>query len=337
MSTNVFKSGWLLDLDVRFWSGAINLTEEDLGLTNVAEAFKLGKKYLIPEEVVKEYRKIEGESRYIVESNSFQFPIGNAHFITKKRFETVVKKLKDCQLRYNAVVQKLIANYDSYRTKMRPEYVKAAEDAFIRSTPDTMTFGPDYDREAEKKAYVEKFMARIDACYPAVHTFPSRFSLTWDVYEIALPRLHKAEDQDLIDKEKATESAQHEYEVQINAKINGFVNEVVTVLRKETTDVCSRIIGNIKEGKVVSTKTINGLQAFIEKFKDLNFVGDTQVEAQLAALNKELLNAYPASQFKEDKSLQEELKRKLNEISDTVNKTDINSVTGEYKRKVVWE
>ena len=91
------------------------------------------------------------------------------------------------------------------------------------------------------------------------------------------------------------------------------------------------------EGKVIGTKTINGLQSFIEKFKDLNFVGDVQVEAQLAALNKELLNAYPASQFKEDKSLQEELKRKLNEISDTVNKTDINSVTGEYKRKVVWE
>jgi hypothetical protein len=337
MSTNIFKSGWLLDLDVRFWSGAINLTQEDLGIDKVSEAYRLGRKYLIPEEMVKEYRKIEGEARYIVESNSFQFPIGNAHFITKKRFETVVGKLKDCQTRYAKVVQKLIDNYEDYKAAMLPEYRQAAEDAFIRSTPETMTFGPDYDREAERNTYVNAFLARINSCYPPVHSFNDRFSLTWDVYEIALPRMHKADEQDLIDGLNKQETAQKEYEVQIHSKINGFVDKVVSVLRQETSDICARVVKNIQDGKVVKTSTIKSLQSFIERFKDLNFVGDVQVEEQLKALNDELLNSYPASQFGEDQSLQEELKRKLVEIGETVNVTDLNSVTGEYKRKVVWE
>jgi hypothetical protein len=220
---------------------------------------------------------------------------------------------------------------------MRPEYLQAAEDAFIRSTPDTMTFGPEYDREAEKKSYVENFMARIDGCYPAVHTFPDRFSLTWDVFEIALPRMHKTDADSLIEQETARDIAQKEYQTQIHTKINGFVSEVVGVLRQETSQICARVVKNIKEGKIIKSSTIKSLQSFIERFQDLNFVGDTDVESQLKALNDELLNAYPATQFSEDKSLQEELTRKLTEISDVVNATDINSVTGEYKRKIVWE
>ena len=336
-TTNIFKDGWLLDLDVRFWSGAINLTQEDLGIDKVSDAYKLGRKYLIPEEMVKEYRKIEGEARYIVESNSLHFPIGNAHFITKRRFEVVVEKLKTCQTRYKTVVQKLIDNYESYKTAMRPEYLQAAEEAFVRSTPDTMTFGLDYDREAEKKAYVEKFMARIDSSYSPVTSFPDRFGLTWDVYEIAMPRMHKTDADSLIEQETARGIAQKEYETQIHNKISGFISEVVGVLHQETTEICSRVVKNIKEGKIIKSSTIKSLQSFIEKFQDLNFVGDQDVESQLKALNDELLNAYPATQFAEDKSLQEELTRKLTEINDVVSKTDINSVTGEYKRKIVWE
>ncbi|MEM4250938.1 MAG: DUF3150 domain-containing protein [Candidatus Bathyarchaeia archaeon] len=318
----IFNDGILMDVHVSFWTAAKALNPEDLGLKpeEVAEAYHLGRKMLIPEEVIREFRHIEGQARRVVDENSFLFAIGNARFVPKNLYKKVTDTLKEYQAKYLALVDDLIAKYGEYREKMLPIYREAAEAAFIRATPTEMTFGPEYDREAEKAKFVETFLARINSYYPSPESVRSRFNLWWDAYQISIP------DHTLSD----------EYQAQMKGKITSFVDEVVKVLRAQTLEVCERVRQNLKEGKAFRGQTLSSLSDFIDKFKDLNFVGDKEMELKLEALQKEVLEVYPTNQINETPELQQELGRRINEIVEMAsNLNDVSTVVANY-RKINW-
>lgn len=332
---NIFKDGILVDIDVSFWSGAKMLTAEDLGLNeqDIAEAYKLGQKMLIPREVIKKFRAIESKARHLVEINSFKFPIGNARFIPKKNFSKIHAKLKKLQQEYDGEVEGLIINYDKYRSEMLPIYKKAAEQAYMNQLPSEHSFSIE-DMETEKDHFVNNFLMRISTFYPPAETLRHRFSLTWDVYEIALPRMKKTSEEEIEKQIIAGE----EYRIQAQEKIGKFLDDVVHTLRDETLDVCNRIIKNIKEGKIVKGQTIQSLKKFVEKFSELNFVEDRKVEEQLESLRKDFLESHSTVEIAEQTDLQTELSRRLGKLAEVASDmTDINSVTGEYKRKILWD
>jgi hypothetical protein len=335
----IFTDGILMDIDVSFWSGAEALIAEDQGLqeTDISDAYRLGKKFLIPATVIREFRAIEGRARRLVDDNSFPFPIGGARFIPRRKFSKVVGQLKKYQVDYTELVEKLVTNYDSYRAEMDAVYLQAAEVAYGRQTT-KQEFGPDFDPEKDKKDFINRFMERIHSSYPAAESLRGKFALTWDCYEIAMPRMRKTDADSIVEDEQKSQIATEEYQAQIQKKIGGFISEVVGALRQETVDICSRIINNIKDGKVVKGRTLSSLHNFIDKFSELNFVGDQKVEAQLESLRKEFLSIHTSEQISEQADLQDELKRRLNLLAGVAgDMTDINSVTGEYKRKIEWQ
>jgi hypothetical protein len=126
--------------------------------------------------------------------------------------------------------------------------------------------------------------------------------------------------------------------LQAQQKISGFIDEVVGTLRQETSSLCNKIITNIKEDKVIKGRTLNSIRDFIDKFSDLNFVGDQKIEEELENLKKDFLDAHSLEQISEEKDLQEELHQRLESLSKTASDmTDINSITGEYRRKIDWD
>lgn len=338
--TNIFLDGVLVDVNVSFWSGSRILSPEDLGLKpeDIADAYKLGKKFLIPSEVIKGFRRIESMARRTVDENSFRFPIGNARFVPRKKFSKVLNKLNELRDKYNDMVYKLVENYDEYRKEMLPVYQEAAELAYGKQSPKQTEFGPDYDIEAEKNHFINNFLMRINAFYPPAETLRSKFNLDWDVFEIAIPRLEKGSAEQIALDQDKREAALSAYQTQVHQKIGSFVEDVVKVLRQETIDICSKISQNIKQGKVVKGKTLSSLKNFVEKFQDLNFVGDEDVEYRLEALKKEFLDIYPTNRIGEEVELTTELQRRLGELVEAAsNMTDINTITGQYKRKVQWQ
>jgi len=337
--TNIFKDGLLAYVHVCYCTFQMSLTAEDLGLKeeDIADAFSLGRKMLVPADVMREFRAVEGRARRVVDENSFQFPISNARFITRRKFPKVLEALKKCQGEYMALVNKLVVNYDKHKTEMLTVYRQAAEIAYGRQ-PAKTEFGPEFDPERDKQEFVSQFLTRVNALYPAIESLPGRFSLDWDVYEIALPRMRQADSGAIVENEKMAQIATEEYQLQMQKKIGGFIDNVVTTLRHETMELCSRISNNIKDGKVVKSTTLNSLGRFVEKFRELNFVGDQKVEAQLELLQKEFLDVHSNEQITEQVDLQDELKRRLNLLIDSASDmTDVNSITGEYKRKIEWQ
>jgi hypothetical protein len=334
---NIFKDGILVDVNVCFWSGAKALTAQDLGLEEkkIAEAYKLGHKMLIPTNTIKKFRALESKARHLVEQNSFKFPLGNARFIPKKKFPRVLKSLKEYQQEYNNLTNELIVNYESLRAEMLPIYRNAAKIAFERQIPiGTQEFSIE-DQDRDKKNFVERFLYRIGRYYPEAETLRTRFSLSWDVYEIALPRLKAGKAEQIADKQVRAEIANGAYREQTQKKIGAFIDEVVGTLRQETVTLCDKIIKNIKEGRVIKGRTLKALKDFIDNFSEFNFVGDAVVENQLTALKEEFLEKHTTPAISKDVELQGELHRRLSLLSETASKmTDINSVTGEYHRKI---
>ena len=353
---SIFHDGVLCDVHVRYWSGAKLLTPEDLGLTEeeVSKAFKLGKKELIPDNVMKQFRTIEGRARAEVALNSFPFPIGHANFLPKRRAEKVFQKLEDCKTEYNRLTEDLIQNYPAYKEAMRPIYQEAAETAYLTQTPTGVTEFSIEGREADKETYVRNFLARIEAHYPPAESLRSRFDLNWDVYTISLNaeqttasnllrNVSREKESQLSDlRTQAIVEAKQKldieaYKSQTESRIGGFVGEVVNALRSQTIQLCESVTANIKDGMVVTGRTYNRIKDFIDRFQDMNFVGDSVVEEQLGKLKKEFLDVFQTDQVREDPELQEELTRRLRFIAQAAAETtDVSEITGEYSRRVLF-
>ena len=102
--------------------------------------------------------------------------------------------------------------------------------------------------------------------------------------------------------------------------------------------LCRRISGNISEGKVIKGTTLQSLTSFIDRFKEMNFVGDTTVEESLESLRREILDAHPSQEFKDNAELKVELKRRLDMVAEQASAlSDISQVTGQYRRKIDWQ
>jgi hypothetical protein len=335
--SKIFKDGVLMQVHVSFWSGARILKPEDLGLRpdQIAETYKLGRKFLIPESVIAEFRHIEGKARNLVDKYSHPFPFGNARFVTWRAYKKVAEQLKELKEQYMVLAEKLVVNYDKYRAEVLPIYQEAAEKAWLTSQPPLIE-GSLEGFDQAKQEYTQKFLDRIGSYYPQVQTLRAKFSLIWNEYEIAAPEMRELDEGSRAEREQIIRDARSA----MQNKIEGFVTDVVKVLRSETAEICGRIANAVKEGKVIKSTTVDSLRNFIERFKDMNFVGDETISAQLDAVQKELLDAHPAKSFIDNQELREELGRKLTVIAEEATKVteqDINSVTGDYRRKVNWE
>jgi hypothetical protein len=333
---NLFNDGYLVDLNVSYWSAARKLREEDMGLEDVSEAFSLGKKLLIPYNVMHAFKLIESRARALIDKSSFKFPIGSARFIPKRKFVKVIEELKKFQADYKALVTDLVENYQKYRDLMRPIYEKAADDAYKTKLSQSGSQQTELLHD-DKQAFISQFMARIEACYPPVGSLKSKFAIDLAMFEVALPKIREGDASEVANSLEIQQQVADEYRTQMKNKITSFVDDVVGVLRQEAIDMCKHISTNIAEGKVIKSTTLQTITTFIDKFQDMNFVGDKTIEASLDSLRKEILDVHPASAFSDNEELKIELQRRLNLIADqAASTTDINTVSGEYRRKINW-
>jgi hypothetical protein len=321
----IFNDGALIDVHVCAWSGSKMLTAEDMGMqdSEVPEAYKLGVKMLVPDEIITEFRKIEGRARRAADfPYGLKFPIGSSKFVPKNNIPRVVEALKQCQEEYTALAEKLANNLEEYRLQMIPVYEEAALTAYLQQKPEGVeTFSID-DEEARKNAFVDQFMARIKSYYPDPQSLKCRFSLDWTVYEIG---------------ESTSEFAQEEWKQQARAKIGSFIDDVVGQLRTETVTICNHVASAIKEGKIIRSSTIDTLKTFIDKFKGLNFVGDAKIEQELTQFKTDVLDPHSPEQLSSPE-MQTEMKRRLAIIAEVASDiSDVSAVSGTYRRKIAWE
>jgi hypothetical protein len=89
----------------------------------------------------------------------------------------------------------------------------------------------------------------------------------------------------------------------------------VASLREQTAQLCEEMLASMRTGKTgVHQKTLNRLVRFIEEFKQLNFVGDHEMEAQLERVRQEFL-LRSAEDYRDDGAAKARLQQGLTTLA----------------------
>jgi len=295
----LFADGVLIDLDIRRWSGQKKLVPVDLDLKEeeVPDIFSLGRKYLVPKSVINYFAALEQRARRLLDQNSFAFPIGSTRYVPKNNVLELLQALDQMKEEFYREVDAFINDYDVLREKMKKDYPKY-----------TNSLLPYYPSPAEVR---------------------SKFSFNYVIYNISAPaELAEVSKEELLAQRQAFER----YKQELDRQVDDFLREVVVQLRAEAAELCAKMADKISKGEVISAKTLKSFYDLTEKYKQMNFVGDTKVEKMLSEFQKKYLTSY-SKEASED--YLEQFKGALqNIVKAASNTSDINRVTGGYKRRI---
>lgn len=160
------------------------------------------------------------------------------------------------------------------------------------------------------------------------------FYMEWDVFNVALPRKAQLV---AFDKKKHAEGekALQRYKMQLEQRMAEFIGEVVGTMREKVIEVCVNIQEKLKSGEVITNRSLNSLRGVIERFREMNFVGDERIEGLLNRMDKELLGDRDAETYQNNDALQRELTKSLDGLVKAATAvTDVSEITGGYGRRI---
>jgi len=115
----------------------------------------------------------------------------------------------------------------------------------------------------------------------------------------------------------ARQAAAAKAAAQIHRGAESFVADCIASLRQETAKLCEEMLESMRTGKTgVHQKTLNRLVRFIDEFKQLNFVGDQEMESQLERVRQEFL-LRSAEDYRDDSAAKARLEQGLEALAQT--------------------
>ncbi len=295
------REGVLLNVSVRFWRGCKKLKAEDIGLDpdNVSSRLiSLGHKRLLPKEATAALALVEGRAHALVESCSFPFLNGLAHFLPNAKLEEVTTKLKGLEGEFWKAKGEFIQSYARLRESAAKEWRDMAKK--LVSDP-------------------ERVVANIETAFPAPQRMDRFFGFETQLFQIAVPERLGLDMVAMADHQKLMqvrrEAAQRASQ-QIHAGVERFVDDCVAALREQTAQLCDEMLQSISGSETgVHQKTLNRLVRFIDEFKQMNFVNDTEMEQRLQQVRNELL-AKTAEEYRDNASARARLVNGLSRLRD---------------------
>ncbi len=269
------REGVLLDVSVRYWRAARKLQPQDLGLDpdDVAERLiSLGHKRLLPREALAEFALIESRAHALVDAGTFPFLNGIARFLPNAKLAEVTQRLDELAEEFRAARSRFAATYADLRAEALAEWLTAAR---------RLVHDP------------ERVVATVRAAFPPPEKLDRYFGFSVALFQIRAPETIEGELVSAADQQAVIEArsrAASEAHARIAEGVEGFVRDCVASLREQTATLCDEMLASMRNGKTgVHQKTLNRLVGFIDRFKALNFAGDTELEERLESVRRQFL------------------------------------------------
>lgn len=294
--------GVLINVSVRYWRATKKLNAEDLGLDpdNVSQRLiSLGHKRLLPREALESFALIESRAHAVVEAGTFPFLGGLGHFLPNTKLAEVTGKLTGLEQEFGQAKGSFLTQYAEVRAKALVEWQAAAE------------------RLVKDPA---RLLAVIEASFPNADGMARQFEFGVHLFQIQVPEgmelaMVQMGDQQQIARAR-TEAALQAAD-QIHREVETFVSDCVASLRQQTAQLCEEMLESMREGKTgVHQKTLNRLVKFIDEFKQLNFVGDREMETQLDRVRQEFLTR-TAEEYRDSTASRARLQQGLQALAQT--------------------
>jgi len=297
------REGVLISVSVRYWRAHKKLNAEDIGLEPdkvSARLISLGHKRLLPKEATAALALVESRAHSLVEANTFPFLNGLAHFVPNAKLGEVTGKLKALEAEFWSAKNQFVAQYGKLREAALEEWREMAY------------------KLSDDPARV---VAAIEAAFPPAQTLERKFGFDTQLFQIAVPERLGMDLLNLGDQEQliaARQQAAREAGAKIRQQAESFIADCVASLREQTANLCQEMLHSIRTGETgVHQKTLNRLIRFIDQFKDMNFVGDAEMERQLETVRRELLTRTAEEYRQGGSSARSTLESGLARLADT--------------------
>lgn len=298
------QRGYLFELKVSQWSGRARLTEDDLGLSGLtrADLHKLGHRQLVPKQELAAISAIATRARVRLGDVSYQFPIGAARFVPVTVLASLLADLSRIRADFMVAVQAFGLKYEEVAEQHRAEWRENA-----RKLNEQRNLGAEW---------LEAFETRLAESYPPQEEVIEAFSMSWALFQFALPKGVRAQ---LVASEQALEAARLADEARraVEQQVAGFVSEAALELRRRAGELCAHVARQVTEsGEKVSERSLQPLRDLIAQFRNLDFTGDEAFATELERFAAQHLTTGAAKNARESADYRASLSTALTAMSE---------------------
>lgn len=273
---NLFEVGCLVNLRVGTWSGRKMLTRQDMANVGIdpdglpEDIVNLGRKLLVPKAEIHAITQPEQHARKYLAKWSVPFGIANSHFVPINILPSVDQKLADLKQEFFSQVDSFITRFSEMKAKIKDQH-------------------PEFWNKCLKN------------CYPTTpELLRAKFRFEWCTFKVAgLNAIQEADINELM----ASEQVKKERAGELRKQMSEFVGEYVTSMRAETVRFCELMSARVNgtpygeqgEVKKLTPRSLSMFRKHIDKFKQMNVFGDTEIETMLNEFQDNFLDLGTAS------------------------------------------
>ena len=177
----------------------------------------------------------------------------------------------------------------------------------------------------------DHLLAVVSQAFPNEEKIRRRFAFDVTTFQIAMPEalptrnlIDLGTQQEIIEaRRQAADAARSE----IESSCREFIADCTATLREQTAKLCGEMLETISTTGNVHQKTLNRLVKFIDTFRDLNFVNDTEMETRLDQVRSRFLQR-PASEYRDSRHARTQLVQGLRKLRETATEMAQQDVSG---------
>jgi hypothetical protein len=134
------------------------------------------------------------------------------------------------------------------------------------------------DTEMDEETFVRNLISRLRSTWPGAEALAFRFDTSISVLQFAIPDASQgiAGDSALFDDSVIADARERARET-----MNSFFEEAQANLRMQAVEIVRRIHGVLMRGDTITDRSINPLREFVDQFRQLSVVPDTEFQTRL--------------------------------------------------------
>jgi hypothetical protein len=277
----LMQKGVLVQLHIGYWRPYSRLIESELGISedgSVKEYLQLGRKKLLPPEVVARLENIEKRARYALEENSFKCFWGRFVPVTAwNRWRDENEGIKN---HFYSIRDEVISNLPQSIGQLRDIYAQMAIEAYKRSKYDSEAQVPEY--------YIETFISKCLEQIPSPDDMRKLFRYEEVYTYIPLPNQlgqlrQTGSSEDTMRRQVTQEMNDHKQEM-----VADFLAEINSSLRTTIVDACQSVRDSIRRNERLVPRSVMGLRNLLSKLERLNFHDDDQLTKMMEDIRIEI-------------------------------------------------
>jgi hypothetical protein len=276
----LMQKGVLVALHIGYWRPYSRLSESELGISedgSVKEYLQLGRKKLLPPEMVARLENIEKRARYVLEENSFKCFWGR--FVPVTAWNRWRDENDDIKAQFYSIRNEVITNLPQSIGQLREIYAQMAAEAYKRSKYDSEAHVPEH--------YTETFISRCLEQIPSPDDMRRLFRYEEVYTYIPLPNQitlqQNGSPEDTMRRQVAQEINDHKQEM-----VADFLVEINASLRRTIVNACQSVRDSIRRNERLVPRSVMGLRNLLSKLERLNFHDDDQIKNVIDEIRVEM-------------------------------------------------